>query len=463
MRAIPKNHSAIIATTATIIIFIAINSLFQLISIHFGYKRFFFNAEWLAAILLASFRMPKLSILLSVYAITQEFSLGLSSTLFLFDFWQIVNISRFILNGNHWYTASFFVFLFMLLWLVHSCAFRIVPQAEKRHIVILVASLLAMQAALSFREGNFKAPELMTRSYLFAGSSSIFTHRVIAYNKTGFDIKNHDNVDYHPISHDSAMQIAMQRGAMTSDRIFLIIAESWGMPHEAIMLQQQIHSLQQTSKVKDFYLGEIQTMGATAFAEFRELCGKIPTKLNLKNIDKEKLGFCLPQFMHQKGYTSIALHGALGGMYDRNIWYPTIGFNETIFRESLILKSGYDECYSFPGLCDRDLFSLAAQKITSSNKIFLYWLTLNSHLPFDKMDVENYRKELCDASYSSQLCNYQNLHVQFFEGLASMINEYDLSGTEVLVVGDHPPPFGDIPSGNFFKSRSVPMIYFRIE
>ena len=62
--------------------------------------------------------------------------------------------------------------------------------------------------------------------------------------------------------------------------------------------------------------------------------------------------------------------------------------------------------------------------------------------------------------YGDQLCNYQNLHVQFFEQLAKLVEDKSLRGVEVVVVGDHAPLFNGTESRNqFFKDR-VPVLHF---
>jgi len=77
-----------------------------------------------------------------------------------------------------------------------------------------------------------------------------------------------------------------------------------------------------------------------------------------------------------------------------------------------------------------------------------------------------YREELCHGVfkevYEEQLCNYQNLHVQFFEGLSRLIDSENLKGLEVVVVGDHSPVFSNESSRAKFERTKVPMIHFYV-
>ncbi|MCY1376772.1 hypothetical protein D9M69_642890 [compost metagenome] len=99
--------------------------------------------------------------------------------------------------------------------------------------------------------------------------------------------------------------------------------------------------------------------------------------------------------------------------------------------------------------------------------MFLYWLTLNSHIPYDRRDVANYREGLCravfGATYNEQLCGYQNLHVQFFEHLARLAEDGSMRGVEVVVVGDHAPIFNDSASRARFEQEQVPMLHFMMQ
>ena len=230
------------------------------------------------------------------------------------------------------------------------------------------------------------------------------------------------------------------------------------------MLEQQISALRSSAHVHDLQVGSINAVGTTAAGELRELCGRIPTRLNFQRMTPEAIGECLPAKLAKRGYKTVALHAAFGAMYRRVNWYPVIGFDDLVFRENLPFEG--TQCYSFPGYCDRHLLDVVRKKL-GHEKVFLYWLSLNSHIPYDRRDVENYREAVCHKAfgdaYSDQLCGYQNLHVQFFEGLAKLAEEESLKGVEVVVVGDHAPIFNDSASRVRFKQEQVPMLRFVVQ
>lgn len=88
-------------------------------------------------------------------------------------------------------------------------------------------------------------------------------------------------------------------------------------------------------------------------------------------------------------------------------------------------------------------------------------------MPYDRRDVARYMDALCDVwptgEYGNQLCRYQNLHVQFFESLATLVEDASLNGVEVVVVGDQAPIFNDSASRARFELEQVPMLHFTVQ
>ena len=332
-------------------------------------------------------------------------------------------------------------------------------------VFVLLIVLTLFQGVLSFRDGNFFNPSLSERKDLLFGSSTYFIHELLDMNGKLFNLRSHENTDYIEIQQPSAAMISLREEKLSS-KVLFIIAESWGQSRNPLVIENQIQALRNSDKIQEVRLDAIDAFGVTAFAEFRELCGKIPTKLNLRKIAQSTLGECLPAKLKKQGYKTVSVHGAHGTMYDRLMWYPVVGFENMVFKEALPFSKEV-QCYSFPGYCDRYLFDVVLNKLTSDEKVFLYWLTLNSHTPYDRRDIVNYQEDTCkllfDKAHSEQLCNYQNLHTQFFEQLAALIEKNSMSGVEVVVVGDHAPIFNDDLSRELFEPKTVPMLHFLVK
>jgi phosphoglycerol transferase MdoB-like AlkP superfamily enzyme len=80
-------------------------------------------------------------------------------------------------------------------------------------------------------------------------------------------------------------------------------------------------------------------------------------------------------------------------LFKRGLWYPNIGFEKREFEKDL-RQAGARRCGGvFAGACDRDIPAHIGNTLRAAEKpTFLYWLTLNSHLPVPpglNLDVDN--------------------------------------------------------------------------
>ncbi|EWS65913.1 Phosphoglycerol transferase, alkaline phosphatase superfamily [Hydrogenophaga sp. T4] len=436
--------------------------IFQWASLHFGYKRHFLNAEILIAFMVFAMGFRWLSLLIFIGAIALELSLGLTTILYLFDYSQIMDIAGFALEAK----KSYLFFLGLLLGLTAVCfwlASHCLKKIRWKWMLATVVMLFSSQVALS--SIDILHPNFSERSDLLFGSSMHFTGEILALNASRYKHIGAGDANYIQIQHPSA---ATQKLDLSHppQRILFVVAESWGQSKSPKIVERQIQALRDSKKIEELTLGKIHAVGATAVGELRELCGKIPTQLNFRKISRFEVGECMPEKLKKQGYKTIAIHGAHGVMYRRLMWYPVVGFDDMVFKEVLPDFESV-QCHSFPGYCDQKLFEVILEKLTSNDKTFVYWLTLNSHTPYDERDVVNYRVDVCDSAfegeYNQQLCNYQNLHVQFFEGLAKLFENQSMHGVEVVVVGDHAPIFNEESSRQRFELAEVPMLHFKVK
>ncbi|QIL71169.1 sulfatase-like hydrolase/transferase [Diaphorobacter sp. HDW4B] len=398
-------------------------------------------------------------------AILSEVALGLSSVLTLFDYHQIWGILSLLWEARTEFVIGFFSFVFLSILAYVYWGTRLKCMGG-RSLLMLLFPIVTLQVVFSFQAGNFLYPGTEKRSELIFGSSIYFSGYVMKENGKLHNLLSHENVEYIPISHPSAMMQVMGSGEnfKKSRRVLLILAESWGNSIDNDIVNAQIAPIKTNGYIENFSQGVVQASGTTAFGEFRELCGKIPSKLNLRNISTTDTDDCWPQKFGKAGYKTIAIHGASKNMYHRLDWYPVLGFSEIIFKENMHIATG-SECYSFPGYCDSDIFDIVEEKISLKNNVFMYWLTLNTHMPYDRRDIKDYSEKICRDVYPNgfdeRLCNYHNLQSQFFQKLSKYLSERKMTNLEVIIVGDHPPPLLiDSTSFNYFKKNEVPYIRF---
>lgn len=441
--------------------------LWQMLALQFGYKRYVLSVELVLALGCLVWGWRWWGTVVLVLSLVLEMALGGAAVLKLFDWQQLTTMVGFASEANSHYQLWALGGM-LLLWGLWCVLLVGVPKAGGRWFGWAVLLLATMQASLSFADGNFWRPVTATQDRLLLGSAALFVTEQLELNAQVHELQRHDNVEYVRIKSPSAVQTAWPDGLPSSPKVLVVVAESWGLPHDADVLAQQVAPLQamvgEGRPLRQMDVGSVRAVGATALGEFRELCGKLPTKLNLKDITRERLGDCLPSLLKDKGYRTVGLHGASGGMYYRQYSYPAYGLDRLLFAEQLEgqLKA---RCHSFPGLCDRELASVAQKQFEDSSPVFVYWLTLNSHIPYDRRDLVREDDGLCGTlptGATAQLCTYHQLHRQFFDNLAALLGSPALSGADVVVVGDHAPPFHDQASRARFVENKVPYLHILV-
>jgi len=247
-----------------------------------------------------------------------------------------------------------------------------------------------------------------------------------------------------------------------NNRLLLIVNESWGVAKNSELTAALLDTLVTSPVVESVSQGELPFVGATVAGELRELCRLTPNHFNLKDVS---VGFedCLPNRLSEMGYSTRAMHGAVGLMYDRLHWYPHAGFQQSTFFES---KTWPERCYSFPGACDLDLMDELKSEFALPGKRFMYWLTLNTHSVYDLRDL---RLPPLDCSRygvaeDTESCRNFRLQAQFFQGLAKTLSDGRMKGVEVLIVGDHSPPVFNIEEkNNYFSEGKVSWLHLKVK
>ncbi len=166
--------------------------------------------------------------------------------------------------------------------------------------------------------------------------------------------------------------------------VVLILVESWGEAITADLEQSLVrpYSDEKLSEKYTLHEGTVPFYGPTVAGEARELCGSA-MGFGLLTASAPELKRCLPETMKALGYYSMAVHGYSARMFDRVDWYGRIGFDETWFRDQL-QGQGLPMCPGpFPGTCDAATSVWIGDRLekNSDSPQFIYWVTLNSHLP----------------------------------------------------------------------------------
>jgi phosphoglycerol transferase MdoB-like AlkP superfamily enzyme len=213
--------------------------------------------------------------------------------------------------------------------------------------------------------------------------------------------------------------------------------------------------------------GRIPFFGPTFHGELRELCGiRISNDIEYWHFGNNTLPECLPAYLHGHGYETTALHGYTGAFYERYDWYPALGFDSVLFDEELSHRGVTALCGSslFRGLCDAsvlDYMKTILAKGTDDKPQFVYWMTLNTHLPADesvaadsKLDCGRYNT----TRKFSEVCTHTRALYKVLSKIVEAASDPSVFPARFIIVGDHGPPFMNSQIFPFFDMGNVPFI-----
>lgn len=204
--------------------------------------------------------------------------------------------------------------------------------------------------------------------------------------------------------------------------------------------------------------GAVPFQGSTTAAEIRELCS---SRLPYDSLTAANAAHCLPRLLAAQERESIALHGFSRVMFERPRWYPLLGFTRHVFGEDLATLSTRRCGSVFVGLCDADI-TPALPRIAGSAAQggLIYWLTLNTHVPFRPTDARPRFDCARDGGRfgHADVCRMAELWAEIVEQIADLAMGAHLGRAEILLVGDHAPPLWSRRGRAMFAPGLVPWV-----
>lgn len=202
--------------------------------------------------------------------------------------------------------------------------------------------------------------------------------------------------------------------------------------------------------------------GSTTSGELRELCGVWADYLKF---DYERAD-CLPKRFAAAGYQTSGWHSFTSEYFTRSEWWPRTGLKEMLFADELG-KLGVKPCGGvFPGACDTDVLRLIGQRLKRATQPQLvYWVTLNTHLPL--LADKSLGTEDCKFGGAAltdrppMLCRLFLVQHHLADAVTKMALDPDLPPTDVLIVGDHMPPFFQRDARIRYVGDKVPWILLK--
>ncbi len=368
-----------------------------------------------------------------------------------------------------WSVMKFISGLFSLTLasLVYSLRFflEIKPSNSLHYMAagIAIVAIFAIAWKILKRDGNFSKSWM-----IIAGGGLIFATAAVDI-WMGRDMRGHYFREA-PAGAAFASATSKSGFALRADgkrNVMLVVMESMGVPSQDAEMQKLLFAGYLNSPAVrerfDISRGTSPFYNSTTAGEIRELCGRWGDYYDV--LDKKDES-CLPAKLAKKGYATHAVHSFTGKFFKRETWYPNVGFAKSEFGDELD-KKGAEKCGGvFAGACDRDVPAMLAKRLRASKQpMFLYWLTLNSHLPVPP--GLNLNVDKCErispylAAEFPQACRQFAIWADIETAMVKEITAEDFPETDILIVGDHMPPYFDRHNRIQFDAENVPWLYLR--
>lgn len=235
-------------------------------------------------------------------------------------------------------------------------------------------------------------------------------------------------------------------------QLVLMLVESWGEKKNALASIVGDIAGQGFQIVK---YGFTTYRGSTLSGEFRELCSKYVQPSD-GLIDEMKSLKCAPQYLHDKGYQVVGLHGYSKTFYARTTFWTRFGIQQQIFGDDL---KAQPHCPGpFLGICDENLIQDGITRLDAAKApTFLYMLTLSSHEPVDPEAL------VSRGAYFNEIPVAHPTQIVTRRAISSLVSDLKArqskACTLVYITGDHQPPSASA-KGGIFEAGKVPYLVF---
>ena len=250
--------------------------------------------------------------------------------------------------------------------------------------------------------------------------------------------------------------------AARQDNVVVVLVESMGRLLDAGDAQQEFALFQDPAVAQRYTVttGSVPFTGSTVAGEMRELC-RLRTGMTITADTVKGHPLCLPGHYRDAGYQALAFHGFRASMFQRSAWYPLLGFTgETFLADMPQLPTCEGAFY---GVCDGAVAGVLQQRLRARATgalppQFLYWMTLNSHLPVNQAAAP---KAACPVAADRHVCA-QLAYVQaVLVAVKTLALDPAIGRTAIVIVGDHAPPFLIPRERDRFDGKRVPFVFLQ--
>ena len=429
---------------------ILINVPQNLLSLCLGFDRPWFFAEYVFAIFLI-WISPYLALglvsclfLIELYCYSYLYFPGLGNL----GFWGMIQAAW---DSQEIYFICLFA-LFLYYWFLIFQLNRVKKMISARVMLLYVIVFGVMFAIFQY------SPRMNKDGNAFYSLSTLILDKMASHEFSVQDSKP------RVVHEDLESAVEKIRNISKYKNINLIVVEAWGSYKDSLLNDNLIYKFKNKSHLRVIGGGSIKSSVSTITAELRELCAAMSYGYGVTKIPDEIQ--CLPKALQENGYKNFSFHAGGETFYNRYLWYKSAGFLKSYFLKDFPKVERCDS--NWPGVCDVRLVKSFIDRVAVPEKIFGYWMTLNSHYPYGFSDLRENSQKDCDKLSLSENAKVCANYLIIEEYLSEMAREMegrseDLKDSIFIFVGDHPPYVDRESMDKYFISNEVSYLLVEID
>ena len=194
--------------------------------------------------------------------------------------------------------------------------------------------------------------------------------------------------DEHPLYQESYNPSKLQNTNLNKKNIILLVMESVRSAETGFFSknnQGATPNIDFIAKQADSFINHYSNSVLTVKSEFSMLCSVLDFSKGppLSRRGKPLLTKCLPRILKEHGYKSFWFHGNEKSFFNRNQFFPLLGFDKLYDKEVILQEKANSEILGW-GISDKDTLSYAFDILSQKEEpFFAQILTVSNHFPFD--------------------------------------------------------------------------------
>lgn len=292
------------------------------------------------------------------------------------------------------------------------------------------------------------------------------------YNVLDIDFKDSDNEEINEINKYIKNSIPTKKniytGLLKDKNLIFILAESFNYMAVKKDITPNLYKLFNEGYTFDNFYNPLFPV-STADGQYLTDISLFPSDAShsLVNSNKNYISYSLAHMFDKDGYKTFSYHNYKYDYYERDKYYPNMGFN---IYKGIGNGLNMDDTRS-----DYDLVKSSIDEYINEDKFFTYYLTISGHAPYNKdnkMSIKNLDR-LDKYDYSTNVKYYLSTQIELDNMIGLLFDRLKennkLDDTVIVLVPDHVPYGLSIDEMNelsnedrndeFYKYKSNLVIY----